>query len=633
MGDNPAWAAPGFDDSGWEQLTTDQSWGAQGHYAEVGFGWYRRPIALPAVPGASADLALLIPAVDDAYELYWNGKLVGRNGTFPPHASWYESQPAQTFGLGAVESGVLAVRVWKSPLSSDDPGELGGFEAVPELGSPESIASRKAALDFEWLRGNQVEFGLTSLYALLALLSLAAWLRDRRQWLLFWMAGYTGIPLVHLVLLELRLPWTAGFAEGIMQLAISLQDVCLWFVLLWLLRLNEHRSLARFVRIAAVVFISACSLQGLVTLAWGSMDWARPLQIADAALTATFTPLEAIPLVLVAFAVLRHKRLEPARWLVAICSFIAEMTYVARNLAGQFKRFTHLKLEDQIIQPVFTLNGNPITVQTMANTLMLLAIVYAVYRYLVESRRRQVALEQEMRNARELQQVLVPEPLPVVSGFAVTSAYRPALEVGGDFFQIVPLEGGATLVVLGDVSGKGLKAAMTVSLIVGVVRALANIVHTPAQLLFELNQRLCGRLQGGFTTCIALRIEPGRQATIANAGHLPPFLNDTEVALPGALPLGIDPEALYEETTLGLGAGDRLALYTDGLLEARSHAGELYGFGRLAELFAARPSASQAAEAAVAFGQDDDITVLILTSLDPGEESTAQHSTPELVET
>jgi serine phosphatase RsbU (regulator of sigma subunit) len=168
-------------------------------------------------------------------------------------------------------------------------------------------------------------------------------------------------------------------------------------------------------------------------------------------------------------------------------------------------------------------------------------------------------------------------------------------------------------VVLGDVSGKGLRAAMAVSLIVGAVRTLAETTASPAEILAGLSRRLYGRLQGGFTTCLAMRIDPGGIATIASAGHPSPYLNDKEMALPGALPLGIDPEMKYEEIVIPLRNGDRCALYTDGLLEARSASGEIFSFERLGELFATSADAAKASEAAVNFGQEDDITVLTLT--------------------
>jgi hypothetical protein len=629
-GDDAAWASPPFDDSNWEQLTTDKPWGAQGYASASGFAWYRCHITITPVPGGPRDLALLIPLVDDAYELYWNGAPVGHNGNLPPHPLWYVSQPPQTFGLGQIESGVLAVRVWKAPLASNDPSEIGGFEGVPVLGSPKGIAAWKAAADYQWLRSHQFEFGLDSLYALVALLSFMAWLRDRKQWLLFWMAGYAFIPLVRMVLGGLRIPWPFNIASGLLQPAIMIQDVSLWFVLLWLLKLHENRGLVRFTRDAALIFGAAFCLDGLVVLGWGSMRWAGPLQMADAFLTVAFTILEVIPLALVAAAFLQRKKLEAARWLVAAFAFLAEMNYVIRNLLGQFKRLTHWTLDERLAAPLFTVNGNIINAQILVNTLLLFSIIYAVYRYSIEERKRQNALEQEFRNARELQQVLVPDSELEIPGFALTSAYLPDQEVGGDFFQIVPLEGGSTLVILGDVSGKGLKAAMAVSMIVGAIRTLAETTSKPAEILAGLNRRLHGRLQGGFATCVALRLDPDGRCILASAGHPAPFLNGQEIGLPGALPLGVTLTAVYAESAFSLQTGDHFALYTDGLLEARNQTGEIYGFDRLRTLLATHPEAAQATEAAVAFGQDDDITVLTFTRLEIGAAPGVVHAAPSL---
>ena len=629
LGDDPTWAAPGIDDSHWEQLTADAPWGAQGHYAAEGFGWYRRHIALTPAPGASTDFAMLIPAIDDAYEIYWNGELVGHNGKMPPNPDWYPSQPPQTYGLGPIRSGVLAIRVWKSPLASEDPGELGGFEAVPEIGSPQAIAARKAAIDFQWLRSRQFTFGLTSLYALVGIFSLLAWLRDRKQWLLFWMAGYSLAPILGQILTGFRIPWSAGIAGGMLEPILMIQDVSLWYLLLWILKLSDDLRFARLTRWISIFFAVTFFLDGVVGMVWGLFP-AHLLQITDAILTALFTPLEIYPLILVMAAIWKRARLDSARWVVAICAFLTEMTFVIRNAALQGNRYTHWTLGSKLTTPLFTLNGNSITPRNLGDTLLLLSIVYAVYRYSIENRRQQAALEQEFKNAREVQQVLVPEALPSLPGFAVTSAYRPAQEVGGDFFQIIPLNSGSTLVILGDVSGKGLKAAMAVSLIVGAARMVADYTASPADILAGLNRRLHGRLQGGFATAIAMRLDRDGTCAISSAGHPAPFFNQREMILPGALPLGIEPNAVYEEMTMNLRVGDHFALYTDGLLEARSQTGELYSFERLETLFATNPNAAQATQAAVNFGQDDDITVLTLTRLPAGAESTALHTSLNL---
>jgi serine phosphatase RsbU (regulator of sigma subunit) len=187
--------------------------------------------------------------------------------------------------------------------------------------------------------------------------------------------------------------------------------------------------------------------------------------------------------------------------------------------------------------------------------------------------------------------------------------------VGGDFFQIIPLEHGETMIVLGDMSGKGLTAAMAVALIVGMVRALAPLLPDPARLLAEINERLVGRLHSGFATALALRLDGQGGCRLACAGHLPPLLNGRELELPAALPLGVNSGTAYETCSLQLSEADYLALYTDGLLEARSSSGELYGFERLLRLFAGPPSAEEAAQVAVNFGQEDGVTVLILARL------------------
>src|ERR1017187_1537318 len=84
VGDDMAWANRAFDDSHWEQLSADKPWGAQGHFAYTGFVWYRRTLDITPAPGASPEIALLVPEIDDAYEVYWNGQLVGRHGHVPP---------------------------------------------------------------------------------------------------------------------------------------------------------------------------------------------------------------------------------------------------------------------------------------------------------------------------------------------------------------------------------------------------------------------------------------------------------------------------------------------------------------------------------------------------------------------
>jgi serine phosphatase RsbU (regulator of sigma subunit) len=638
LGDDPNWATPGIDDAtghnGWEQLTADAPWGTQGHPGYTGYAWYRRQLNVSPAPGASPDVTLLIPAIDDVYELFWNGAPVGQLGSFPPRVDTQFGIPAQVYGLGPVRNGVLAVRVFKLPSMSVDDGTAGGFEGLPVAGSPEAIGTQKEALNFRWLRGRQFLFGLTSLYGLASILSFIAWLRDRKQRLLFWMAAYTFMPVLELVLNGLRLPVSGMWLTFIIQTAIAVRELCQWFLLIYLLQLDKHTKLMRAVQTAACVAVLAGALDGALALAF-HLNWsAVPIQIADAILTAIILPLELVPILLVIYALRQRQQLDSARWLVAVAALLSGTWYSFGNIVDQGLRFTHWTLGPRMQQPLFTLLGNNFSVQVLLRILLFLSIVYAVIRYSIANQRRQNNLEREFQNARELQQILVPETLPAIPGSTLTSAYRPAQEVGGDFFQIIPLEGalqGSTLIVLGDVSGKGLQAAMTVSLIVGAVRTLAKFAPQPAQMLAEVNQRLHGRLQGGFATCIAVLLNADGSCILASAGHPAPFLNQRELDLPGALPLGLDLAASYQQVPIQLREGDHFSLYTDGLLEARNQSGELYGFERLEVLFGTRPSASQASEEAVAFGQEDDVTVLTLTRVAAGKESVTLLNAPALV--
>jgi len=202
----------------------------------------------------------------------------------------------------------------------------------------------------------------------------------------------------------------------------------------------------------------------------------------------------------------------------------------------------------------------------------------------------------------------------------VDSVYQPAQQVGGDFFQVLPAGEGGLLVVVGDVAGKGLPAAMLVSVLVGAIRGVAAYTKDPAELLASLNDRLVGRTQGGFSTALVARIAADGGVTIANAGHLSPYLDGREVELQGALPLGVVKNAAYQVTHFHLPQGSRLTFYSDGVIEAQNEKGELFGFER-GRAISTQPAAA-IVEAARQFGQEDDITVVTIERLAAGEEST-----------
>jgi serine phosphatase RsbU (regulator of sigma subunit) len=177
----------------------------------------------------------------------------------------------------------------------------------------------------------------------------------------------------------------------------------------------------------------------------------------------------------------------------------------------------------------------------------------------------------------------------------------------------MPQANGGALIVVGDVSGKGLKAAMTVSLIVGTLRTLADYTLRPGEILHGLNRRLIGRIEGGFVTCLVLHIAANGETTVANAGHLPPFRDGRELPVSGSLPLGLSSSVVYDELSFRLQENETLTLYTDGIIEARNTKGELFGFERLSAMLATRPEVGKIVDAAEVFGQEDDITALSIT--------------------
>lgn len=395
LGDNSAWAAPGFDDSHWQKITADQPWGSQGHDRYTGYAWYRCHLALTPAPGIAPQFALLIRRVDDAYEVYWNGVLVGRNGRVDPIRLWYFAQSPQMFSLGAARSGVLAVRVWKAPLFSDDRGQWGGFEGAPLIGSPVAIATARAAIQYRWLRNRQFLFGQNLIYAVIALLSLLLWLRDRNRWLLFWMFVFAGCLPLRLMLLGAHIRWPYVLAIGTMQPIFALQDISLWYLLLWLLPLRQNRRLCRLTNVLAAISLANTTLDGiLLAIQWGPR-WIATVQVLDGLSAALYTAIHPLPLVLVAIAFSQRRRFDLARWLVAILAALDDMVAVAKNIAEQGRQFTNSTLSARLEAPLFTISGSAISLHTLTGALLLIAIVYAVASRLRAEQRQRDVLERE----------------------------------------------------------------------------------------------------------------------------------------------------------------------------------------------------------------------------------------------
>jgi serine phosphatase RsbU (regulator of sigma subunit) len=236
---------------------------------------------------------------------------------------------------------------------------------------------------------------------------------------------------------------------------------------------------------------------------------------------------------------------------------------------------------------------------------MLIAMTFRFRR--IQERNRKV--EQELAAAAALQSLLLSSRSAAVGSFSIESVYQPAGEVGGDFFHVAPARDGGLVVVVGDVSGKGLKAAMTVASIIGALRDFAE--PRPAAILAHLNRVLHGQI-GGFVTCCVAHLEPDGTLLLANAGHIPPYCNGVEIDCAAGLPLGIIEQQEWDESEVRLEADARLIFVSDGVVEAAKTTGELFGFDRTREISNRGVEAIAAAAQAFASGaaQNDDITVL-----------------------
>ena len=243
------------------------------------------------------------------------------------------------------------------------------------------------------------------------------------------------------------------------------------------------------------------------------------------------------------------------------------------------------------------------SVATLVCVSTILTVLFLRFR---KDQAKQAVMEQDFAAARHVQQVLLGggsgDGAP---GFTVDVAYFPAREVGGDFYQYIAGQDGSLLVVVGDVSGKGLDAAMLVASVLG---ALGNEPsREPSVVLRNLNRAAMGKTRGGFVTCCCALIHADGRVDLANAGHIPPYSGEAALEVESGLPLGIVSDACYETASSQLGT-QALTFLSDGVVEAENAQRELFGFERTRAM-SSQP-AQVIAEAAKAWGQNDDITVV-----------------------
>jgi serine phosphatase RsbU (regulator of sigma subunit)/predicted ester cyclase len=238
--------------------------------------------------------------------------------------------------------------------------------------------------------------------------------------------------------------------------------------------------------------------------------------------------------------------------------------------------------------------------------------------------------EHELRVAQRIQQALLPQELPPLEDWKIVPYYQPAREVGGDFYDFLPLPDGSVGVIIGDVSGKGIAAALVMANTQSVLRAVAQGSATSGGLLGQVNEVLFTYIPSNmFVTCFCGILDPeSGRFTYANAGHNPPLRQHgaeaTDLRATG-MPLGLMPGMTYEEKETVLLPGDSVLFYSDGLIEAHNQEREMLGSPRLKAFVTERAPGVKHLTAYVveelgrftgeSWEQEDDITLVTLERL------------------
>jgi serine phosphatase RsbU (regulator of sigma subunit)/predicted ester cyclase len=238
-------------------------------------------------------------------------------------------------------------------------------------------------------------------------------------------------------------------------------------------------------------------------------------------------------------------------------------------------------------------------------------------------------VEQELQVARSIQQASLPEEVPTLAGWQITPYYRPAREVGGDFYDFHLLPEGKLGLVVGDATGKGIPAALVMSTTCGMLQVTAQALgsSSPSEVLARVNETLVARIpQNMFVTCFYSVLDPeSGSLKYANAGHDLPYVRrrgEAEELRARGMPLGLMPEMGYEEMRTVLEVGEAALFYSDGLVEAHDPNGEMFGFPKLQALISEHADKEEALgdflmEELYSFvgegwEQEDDITLLTL---------------------
>ena len=606
IGDDPRWADPSFDDASWPTVTLDEPLTGQGVEPYSGYAWYRirlEPGQLAQFNNLSSSrpLDLLVTGIAAGQlAAYVDGVEAGHTQGMTERPVMYQSPPfaARFTNPGVSGVRVLAIRTWSEPGMPIRRGLL----TKVELGTHDDIADRVAtATGRQWNEHVISGMILTFLFLCVAALGAALYLAQRNHSEYLWLA---------LMCLSVAASGSADVAFGLAWMPLSVYRISAQWsgrifmavTLEFVLRFTGAKP-SRTVRIVQIAFLL---LPILSMLHLG--QFYEILSIAG----------EVVFCVLVCVLLFRGWRSGRVEAGIMLVPFFLAATADSVDSILDFAASRHW-LPEMFASHRFHFGPIEFGTGTISYSIFLGSLVAVVlYRFIRVSQDEQRS-NAEIAAARSVQALLIPTQLPSTRNFMLESAYLPVNGVGGDFFQVLPLKDDSLLIVVGDVSGKGLQAAMNSSTLVGALRN--ELSHDPATVLGHLNHVLLGAVSTPgavpeldsapcFATCLCARVYPDGTLVIANAGHLSPYRDGRELQLAPSLPLGVIADAEYEQKDFQLDRGDRLVFLSDGVVEATNQHGELFGFERTQQV--SNEPARYIAQTAQRFGQTDDITVVSL---------------------
>ena len=597
-GDNPAYARPDFDDSQWLPVDNKTPLSQYFPHQEAPIVWRRLHIKVSA---QETELALQAYYISRAFELYVNGEKLMESGQVEPFVPYTRTAriivriPEAQLRTGSL---IIAIRARTSRsgwTSHDDPG----FVANVLIVGDESALRNQNLLNMIGENGASILADILAMGVGLVALTLFIAQRNQVEYLWIFLLGACSATesasRVSVATNNMPISWWTltvliNFAERLTILLIVQAFLRKRFSrLLWLLII-----VALLIELA----LESARLYGALPVILGDFFW-LPFGIVIGVIFPSLVWRE-----------MRRGNREAGILLIPLFFFSMELYAlfaidVLVRIPPLHSASNALRLLFSLRVGIFSLNLDDISGMTFFFSLAIIMVLRST-----RMSRQQAVMEGELAAAREVQQVILPDAVQTVPGFTIESVYQPAQQVGGDFFQILPDSRGGLLLVVGDVAGKGLPAAMLVSVLVGAIRTAAAYSQSPEEVLAQLNDRLIGRTHGGFSTALAAHITADGWVTIANAGHLSPYLDGREVELHPALPLGVVANAAYEPTQFHLPHDSRLTFYSDGVVEAQNQKSELFGFDRAKAI--STQAAAAIVDAAIQFGQSDDITVVAI---------------------